>query len=230
MSLKKILSKIIINSKKTKKILNTKMTYPIKPYHIIENHSLNISLLSKYNNSQNKYIPDEYITFLKKCYKINNTIFSYEIINNILPNDSYVYLALDDYICKNSQIYIKDYKGRKTNFITNSSNNIPYIEDDYNDNRYAITILYFHNVPEEIGKLEVIFYTKDKKKGWKQNIYGTKYIENGRHIIKNGTVLIINANTSYKFTVENKLKNEYKIPVINFSGSIQYPLPKYYNK
>ena len=53
-------------------------------------------------------------------------------------------------------------ENKKTNFITKSFNK-PYIEDEYNDNRYAITILYFHNVPEEIGKMEILIPTYIKR-------------------------------------------------------------------
>jgi len=217
-------SKSKSKSKRTKKSvlpLNNKMIYPNKDYHIIENQKLDISLLNKNNN---KYIPNEYIEFLKKCYKNNDTIFPYTIIDNKFPKDLFVFIHLEDYICKKGHIYQKDNKKRKQNYLTKSLIQ-PYIEDDYNYPRYAITILYFNNVPEEIGKLEIIFYKTIDRIGWKQDFYGSKHIELGRHIIKSGTVVIINANTSYKLTVETKLATEYHLPVINFSGSIEYPLP-----
>lgn len=193
------------------------MSYPTKDYHIIENQQLlDISLLYKNNT---KYIPDEYIAFIKQLYKFNNTIFPYEIINNKLPNELYVYLALEDYICKNGEIYLKDYKGRKTNFITKSFNK-PYIEDEYNDNRYAISILYFPNVPKEIGKLEIIFSQLAKRpKQWKQTLFGNTFVYD-KHTITSGTVIIINPYTNYKFSVENKLKTEINIPIVNYAGSI----------
>ena len=87
MSSKRRISRI---SKRTKKTINTKMTYPIKDYHIIENQKLDISLLNKNNSiymNDFKYIPNEYIEFLKKCYKINNSKFPYTIINNKFPKD-----------------------------------------------------------------------------------------------------------------------------------------------
>ena len=193
------------------------MSYPNKDYHIIENQQLlDISLLHKNNT---KYIPDEYIAFIKKLYKFNNTIFPYEIINNKLPNELYVYLALEDYICKNGEIYLKDYKGRKTNFITKSFNK-PYIEDEYNDNRYAISILYFPDVPKEIGKLKIIFSQLAKRpKQWKQTLFGNTFVYD-KHTITSGTVIIINPYTNYKFSVENKLKTEINIPIVNYAGTI----------
>jgi len=198
------------------------MSYPTKDYHIIKNQQLlDISLLHKNNNF--KFIPDEYIAFIKNLYKYNNTIFPYEIINNKLPNELYVYLALEDYICKNGEIYLKDYKGRKTNFITNSFNK-PYIEDEYNDNRYAISILYFPNVPKEIGKLEIIFpQLVNKPKHWTQSLFGNKFLYD-KYIIKSGTVILINPYTNYKFSVDNKLTTEINIPIVEFVGSIQYPI------
>ena len=226
MSSKRRISRI---SKRTKKTINTKMTYPIKDYHIIENQKLDISLLNKNNSiymNDFKYIPNEYIEFLKKCYKINNSKFPYTIINNKFPKDYHVYMILENYICKKSEIYQKNRKGQKENYLTKELYQ-SYLEDDYNDNVHAITILYFHNVPEEIGKLEIKFYKAVERIGWRQDFYGSKHIELGKHIIKSGTVVIINANTLYKFTVENKLATEYNLPIIKFSGSIEYPLPKY---
>ena len=227
MSSKKRISRISKSkSKRTKKsllTLNSKMTYPNKDYHIIENQKLDISLLNKNNN---KYIPNEYIEFLKKCYKNNDTIFPYTIIDNKFPKDLFVFIQLEDYICKKGHIYQKDNKNRKQNYLTKSLIQ-PYIEDDYNYPRYAVTILYFHNVPEEIGNLEMKFYKANERIGMKQDFYGSKNIEIGNHIIKTGTVVIINAHTLYKFFVENKLKNEYHLTIVKFSGSIEYPLPKY---
>jgi hypothetical protein len=198
------------------------MSYPAKSYHIIENQKLlDISLVYKNNNF--KFIPDEYIAFIKNLYKYNNTIFPYEIINNKLPNELYVYLSLQDYICKNGEIYLKDYKGRKTNFITNSFTK-PYIEDEYNDNRYAISILYFPDVPKEIGKLEIIFsQLVNKPKHWTQSLFGNKFLYD-KYIIKSGTVILINPYTNYKFFVDNKLTTEINIPIVEFVGSIQYPI------
>ncbi len=198
------------------------MSYPTKSYHIIENQQLlDISLVYKNNNF--KFIPDEYIAFIKNLYKYNNTIFPYEIINNKLPNELYVYLSLQNYICKKGEIYLKDYKGRKTNFITNSFNK-PYIEDEYNDNRYAISILYFPDVPKEIGKLEIIFpQLVNKPKHWTQSLFGNKFLYD-KYIIKSGTVIIINPYTNYKFSVDNKLTTEINIPIVEFVGSIQYPI------
>ena len=51
------------------------MSYPNKDYHIIENQQLlDISLLYKNNT---KYIPDEYIAFIKKL-----TIFDRSVATN----------------------------------------------------------------------------------------------------------------------------------------------------
>ena len=221
------LSKSSKNSKKTKKIVHrSKMSHSEsnKNYHIIKNQLLDISLLNKNNN---KYIPSDYVEFLKKYYKINNSKFPYTIIDNKLPEDYFVFIELENYICKKGQIYLKNHKGQKENYLTKELYQ-PYIEDDYNYPRYAVTILYFHNVPEEIGNLEMKFYKANERIGMKQDFYGSKNIEIGNHIIKNGTVVIINANTLYKFFVENKLKNEYHLTIVKFSGSIEYPLPKYY--
>ena len=185
-------------------------------YYIIENQFLDISLL------KNKEVPNDYINFLKKCYKINNTIFPYDIIDNKLPQHLDVSLLLLNYICSNGELYLKDYKGRKQNYLTTIQQ--PYLEDNYDDNRYAIDILYFHNVPEEIGKLEIkIPILKKRTKKWKQQLFGHEitYI---KHIIKSGTVVIINSYKSYEFTIEKKLKSEYVLPIVQFNGSTEYPI------
>ena len=185
-------------------------------YYIIENQLLYISLL------KNKEVPNEYINFLKKCYKINNTIFPYDIIDNKLPQHLDVSLLLLNYICSNGELYLKDYKGRKQNYLTTIQQ--PYLEDNYDDNRYAIDILYFHNIPEEIGKLEIkIPILKKRTNKWKQQLFGHEitYI---KHIIKSGTVVIINSYKSYEFTIEKKLKTEYVLPIVKFNGSTEYPI------
>ena len=206
-----------INHKHTHK-KNNKMQSLHNTYHIIEIQLLDISLLQ----NKTKYIPDEYIELLKKCYKINNTIFPYEIIDNKLPKDLYVYLILNYYICKNGKIYQKDYKGRKMNYLTYIQD--PYLEDNCNDNRYALDILYFHHVPEEIGKLEIKIYSFIKRtKKWKQNLLGNNLNYN-KHIIKSGSVVIINSNHSYEFIIEKKIKNEYPLILVKFNGSIEYPI------
>ena len=201
------------------------MQYPNKVYHIIENQVLDISLLNNKNNYKDNftYIQNEYIEFLKNCYKINNTIFPYDIFGNKFPKGLFAFISLQDYIYKNGHIYLQDSKCRKVNALTGSKHQ-PYLEDEYNDNRYAITILYFHNVPEEIGKMEILIPTYIKRtKKWKQNLIGNKVVYI-KHIVKSGTVVIINSYTTYKFTVEKKLKNEYYLPIIEFNGSIEYPL------
>ena len=185
-------------------------------YYIIENQLLYISLL------KNKEVPNEYINFLKKCYKINNTIFPYDIIDNKLPQHLDVSLLLLNYICSNGELYLKDYKGRKQNYLTTIQQ--PYLEDNYDYNRYAIDILYFHNIPEEIGKLEIkIPILKKRTNKWKQQLFGHEitYI---KHIIKSGTVVIINSYKSYEFTIEKKLKTEYVLPIVKFNGSTEYPI------
>jgi len=192
------------------------MQSQINKYYIIENQFLDISLL------KNKEVPNDYINFLKKCYKINNTIFPYDIIDNKLPQHLDVLLLLLYYICSNGKLYLKDYKGRKKNYLTTIQQ--PYLEDNYDDNRYAIDILYFHNVPEEIGKLEIIIpILKKRTNKWKQQLFGHEitYI---KHIIKSGTVVIINSYKSYEFTIEKKLKTEYVLPIVKFTGSTEYPI------
>ena len=191
-------------------------------YHIFENKLLDISLLNNKDNIDNidNIIPDEYITFLKKCYKINNSIFPYDIIDNKLPKDLYVGLTLENYICKNGAIYQKNNKGKKINYF--NSHTKPYLEDNCNDNRYAITILYFRQVPEEIGKIKIIIYTPiNRKTRWKQVIFGDKFTPIEEHIIKNGTVVIINDNYSYKLIIEKKIQNEYPLSVVEFYGSTE---------
>ena len=217
MSTKKSTSKKLLQSKTiTKKSKTIKMQSQRNKYYIIENQFLDISLL------KNKEVPNDYINFLKKCYKINNTIFPYDIIDNKLPQHLDVSLLLLNYICSNGKLYLKDYKGRKQNYLTTIQQ--PYLEDNYDDNRYAIDILYFHNVPEEIGKLEIIIpILKKRTKKWKQQLFGHEitYI---KHIIKSGTVVIINSYKSYKFTIETKLKTEYVLPIVKFTGSTEYPI------
>ena len=217
MSTKKSTSKKLLQSKTiTKKSKTIKMQSQRNKYYIIENQFLDISLL------KNKEVPNDYINFLKKCYKINNTIFPYDIIDNKLPQHLDVSLLLLNYICRNGELYLKDYKGRKQNYLTTIQQ--PYLEDNYDDNRYAIDILYFHNVPEEIGKLEIIIpILKKRTKKWKQQLFGHEitYI---KHIIKSGTVVIINSYKSYEFTIETKLKTEYVLPIVKFTGSTEYPI------
>ena len=217
MSTKKSTSKKLLQSKTiTKKSKTIKMQSQRNKYYIIENQFLDISLL------KNKEVPNDYINFLKKCYKINNTIFPYDIIDNKLPQHLDVSLLLLNYICSNGELYLKDYKGRKQNYLTTIQQ--PYLEDNYDDNRYAIDILYFHNVPEEIGKLEIkIPILKKRIKKWKQQLFGHEitYI---KHIIKSGTVVIINSYKSYEFTIEKKLKTEYVLPIVKFTGSTEYPI------
>ena len=217
MSTKKSTSKKQLQSKNiTKQMKTIKMQSQRNKYYIIENQLLDISLL------KNKEVHNDYINFLKKCYKINNTIFPYDIIDNKLPQHLYVSLLLLYYICSNGKLYLKDYKGRKHNYLTTIQQ--PYLEDNYDDNRYAIDILYFHNVPEEIGKLEIIIPTFKKRiNKWKQQLCGHEitYI---KHIIKSGTVVIINSYKSYKFTIEKKLKTEYVLPIVHFTGSTEYPI------
>lgn len=217
MSTKKSTSKKLLQSKTiTKKSKTIKMQSQRNKYYIIENQFLDISLL------KNKEVPNDYINFLKKCYKINNTIFPYDIIDNKLPQHLDVSLLLLNYICSNGELYLKDYKGRKQNYLTTIQQ--PYLEDNYDDNRYAIDILYFHNVPEEIGKLEIkIPILKKRTKKWKQQLFGHEitYI---KHIIKSGTVVIINSYKSYEFTIEKKLKSEYVLPIVKFTGSTEYPI------
>ena len=66
------------------------------------------------------------------------------------------------------------------------------------------------NVPEEIGKLEIIFYEPSPRKTkWKQYLFGDKYAKI-RYPIASGTAIIINHLTTYKFSVETKTKTEYK--------------------
>ena len=214
------------NSRKTKKQeqsqsdrMSVKVAYTDKPYHIIENQKLNIDTI-KTINYKNYIIPYEYLRFLKKCYKINNTNFPYT------NNPNLAYLFLQNYLVKNGDIYMKDNKNRKFNSLTYYHQ--PDSEDAYDDNiddsRFAIDILYFHNVPEEIGKLKIIIQTFTEQrhsKEWKQKWFGNKLIFTTKHhIIKSGTVVIINGLTAYKLSVENKLKNEYKLPILKFSGSI----------
>jgi hypothetical protein len=217
MSTKKSSSKKQLQSKNiTKQTKTIKMRSQRNKYYIIENQFLDISLL------KNKEVPNDYINFLKKCYKINNTIFPYDIIDNKLPQHLDVSLLLLNYICSNGKLYLKDYKGRKQNYLTTIQQ--PYLEDNYDDNRYAIDILYFHNVPEEIGKLEIIIpILKKRTKKWKQQLFGHEitYI---KHIIKSGTVVIINSYKSYEFTIETKLKTEYVLPIVKFTGSTEYPI------
>jgi len=217
MSTKKNSSKKQLQSKNiTKQTKTIKMQSQRNKYYIIENQFLDISLL------KNKEVPNDYINFLKKCYKINNTIFPYDIIDNKLPQHLDVSLLLLNYICSNGKLYLKDYKGRKQNYLTTIQQ--PYLEDNYDDNRYAIDILYFHNVPEEIGKLEIIIpILKKRTKKWKQQLFGHEitYI---KHIIKSGTVVIINSYKSYEFTIETKLKTEYVLPIVKFTGSTEYPI------
>ena len=232
MSTKKSISKTISNTKTKSKSINkhatlnhkhtNKQTHKHKmqsqrnKYYIVENQFLDISLL------ENKEIPDEYIEFLKKCYTINNTIFPYDIIDNKLPHRLDVSLILLNYICSNGKLYQKDYRGRKVNYLTSVQQ--PYLEDNYDDNRYAIDILYFHNVPEEIGKVEIVIPTlKKRSKQWKQQLFGHEVIYI-KHRIKSGTVVIINSYKSYEFTIEKKLKQEYVLPIVKFTGSTEYPI------
>ena len=108
MSTKKSSSKKQLQSKNiTKQTKTIKMQSQRNKYYIIENQFLDISLL------KNKEVPNDYINFLKKCYKINNTIFPYDIIDNKLPQHLDVSLLLLNYICSNGKLYLKDYKGRK---------------------------------------------------------------------------------------------------------------------
>lgn len=216
MSIKKVIKKQSQTKNITKQTKTIKMQLQRNKYYIIENQFLDISLL------KNKEIPNEYIEFLKKCYKINNTIFPYDIIDNKLPQHLDVSLLLLNYICSNGKLYLKDYKGRKVNYLTSIQQ--PYLEDNYDDNRYAINILYFHNVPEEIGKLEIKIPTLKKRTiKWKQQLFGNEVIYI-KHIIKSGTVVIINSYKSYKFTIEKKLKKEYVLPIVKFTGSTEYPI------
>ena len=218
------------NSRKTKiktKIKtnkNNKVQSAYNTYYIFENKLLDISLLSNNDNITHKFIPDEFITFLKKCYKINKTIFPYDIIDNKLPKTLHVGLSLENFICKNGKIYQKDHNNVKMNYL--SIPNVLELEDICtNDSSNAIMILYFRQIPEEIGKLTIIIYTPIKRKNkWKQHLFGDEFSPIGEHIIKNGTVVIINSNYSYKLIIEKKTQNEYILPVVHFLGSTEYPI------
>ena len=191
------------------------MSLPTKDYYFIENQTLDISLIKNYKEDYNpEYVPEEYKEFLTKCYTINNTIYPYELAK---------YTMYHTYFCSNGEIYLKysryyrnskKKKISKYNFITTDQQIIDDYE--YSDDTFNFNILYFPNVPEEIGKLEIIFYEPSARKTkWKQYLFGDKYAKI-RYPIASGTAIIINHLTTYKFSVETKTKTEYKLPILEF--------------
>lgn len=191
------------------------MSLPTKDYYFIENQTLDTSLIKNYKEDYNpEYVLEEYKEFLTKCYIINNTIYPYELAK---------YTMFHTYFCLNGEIYLKynsyyrnskKKKIRKYNFITTDQQIIDDYE--YSDDTFNFNILYFPNVPEEIGKLEIIFYEPSPRKTkWKQYLFGDKYAKI-RYPIASGTAIIINHLTTYKFSVETKTKTEYKLPILEF--------------
>jgi len=208
------------NTKKNTQKNTQKNTSDTNQFYIINNYKLD---LSKFNNLETnkdieKYtdthgasypipLKNEFSDLIKKSFNINKIPFhkdkfygyaSFHIKVNKKGNlESNYNLGIKQY--QNTESYSQKLK-----------------------NSLTFYVLYFHNIPNEIGTLEINFANKIRNKNMFFNKYD--YIPISKHSIKNGTSIIINHNISYKLTLTKNNDtiniNQYKINGIWFICSL----------
>ena len=212
-----------IQTKKTKYINNKEInTIDINQFYFINNYKLDLSKqnnlerdkdIEKYKDKHGAQFPisleNEFSNLIKKSFIVNKHLFN-----------KYNFYGF-------ASFYIKV----KKNGNLESNYKSPLGIDHYTKTRIysqkafialSFYVLYFHNVPDEIGTLEINFAHEIKNKNKIFNRYD--YIPISKHIITSGTSIIINHNVSFKFTLIKNNKsiniNQYKITGIWFICSL----------
>ena len=203
-----------------KNTTNTTNKSVINQFYVINNYKLD---LSKFNNLEKdndieKYkdkhgasypipLENEFSDLIKKTFNVNKVSFH--------KDKFYGYVSF----------YIK--VNKKGNLESNYNLGLEHYQntESYSNklkDSLTFYVLYFHDVPNEIGTLEINFANKIRNKNKFFNKYD--YIPISKHSITSGTSIIIKHNVSYKITlIKNNQTiniNQYKINGIWFICSL----------
>ena len=228
MTSKKISSKTkhTYSNKYTKKNIkqntkqNTINTTDINQFYVINNYKLD---LSKFNNLEKdkdieKYkdkhgasypipLENEFSNLIKKSFNVNKVSFHKDKFYGYVS--FYIKVNKKGNLESNYNLGLENYQNTKSYSNT--------LKDSL-----TFYVLYFHNIPNEIGTLEINFANKIRNKNKFFNKYD--YIPISKHSITTGTSIIINHNVSYKLTLTKNNQtiniNQYKINGIWFICSL----------